>query len=340
MRALAPTLPQRIATDAFDASEAAELLPAASAPPPAQSHCTYCAVEQKKLHRSTRPIKAWRRCATCIKSLALISATVAKKTYYIAEDVLEPLECVQHYHYYYKTYCTYYLKRDVINAAIVAWKGPGALLARMNRRHAPTKAGEERKAKIAALIPDPERRKAMEADGSWALCVEPFMKNGVGGVQEVKARLRRFEVWTEIGASYPVVTEYRTDFVNGECPVDRVRGIVERHTALVSGLEAVGLSLRQDSRLCKAHIHDNAGTLEEVVATMKEMDWLYKHTNYAERLRDACDEIVFNIHNNHGWLEQEEFDTVFQEEKDEASHRIRAKFRDQYRKWCAKKESA
>jgi hypothetical protein len=158
-------------------------------------------------------------------------------------------------------------------------------------------------------------------------------------VREVKARLRRFGTWTPF-AAFPVVANYKSGFIDGTHTVEKIQGIIDRHTTLVSGLKAAGLSLREDSRLCNAYMYDGRGVLEEVVETMKEMDWLYKHTNYAERLRDACDQIVFNIHDTHGWLEQEEFDVVFQHEKDEASRRLRNRFRDQYRKWCAKTGAA
>jgi hypothetical protein len=66
----------------------------------------------------------------------------------------------------------------------------------------------------------------------------------------------------------------------------RQRWIERRRARLRAALAARGLELRVDSRLCDAYILRGEGSAQEIAAIMHEMDFLYKHTTYAEDLAD------------------------------------------------------
>lgn len=286
--------------------------------------CMYCASERAKDKRPLKPVQAWNRCAACVGTLSLVSATVAIATYYVKDEHLERLESVSRKHARYPTMCTYYQRRDVINAALCVWSGPGPLKARINKKHAPSKVGEERNAKLAVLLgADWAQAKAhMQANGSWDLCVAGYLANGKGGVREVKARLKRFAEWPFHNVEY--AHKYLAGFVVGTHGLQRVQLVVDRHTALTHALAIAGLTWRSDSRMCSAYVHEGREFLETVVETMKEMDWLYAHTDYELRMREECKYLSSDIREEYGWLSEEEYREVYQVEKDAISLRIRA----------------
>jgi hypothetical protein len=207
----------------------------------------------------------------------------------------------------------------------------------MNKRLLPSKAVQDRRAKLAAAIPV-ERHAAMKADGSWDMCVAPYMKNGKGGMREVMARLERFAEWNAVFADHAsVVGRYRVEYIeggggggdgdeggDGARYGSAIREVLRRHGALKAGLEAENMQLRGDSRLCEDYVHKAVGDLQEIIATMKEMDWLHKHTKYAKLMQDACRNIGRDIRQNYGWLDEQEYREIYQREVDAVSRGIRA----------------
>ncbi|GAB5586712.1 hypothetical protein Unana1_01612 [Umbelopsis nana] len=66
--------------------------------------------------------------------------------------------------------------------------------------------------------------------------------------------------------------------INREMEIKRT--VDERRQNLTKKLEAAGLTLRADSRLCQAYIQSATGDIDEIVVTMKEMAWYFRCTNY------------------------------------------------------------
>lgn len=70
------------------------------------------------------------------------------------------------------------------------------------------------------------------------------------------------------------------------------RRVRHRENRLRARLEARGLVLREDSRLCSKYIHRGKGDEDDIVDTMIEMDWFFANTDYdfyREGLyHDAC----------------------------------------------------
>lgn len=61
--------------------------------------------------------------------------------------------------------------------------------------------------------------------------------------------------------------------------------ILSAHAVLKEALEAEGLELREDSRLCQAYVMYDEGEVADIVATMREMRFFHEHTRYAEYAR-------------------------------------------------------
>jgi hypothetical protein len=211
----------------------------------------------------------------------LITSTSAQKLYCIDKKILESLE-------YATDYCNkntykYYLKRDVINAAISHWKGPVLLINRMNKHF-------DRNSKIETLIPDIHERELMKNDGTWFLCFHQYIKNGKGGIKEVSARLSRMKTWKEernknSNVEY-IFDYYRDNFVKGLITFEKIQSLVReeeerwleiknRRKILKSMLKDAGLVLREDSKLCRNYIMKGIGYAPNIVKTMRKMHWFH-----------------------------------------------------------------
>jgi hypothetical protein len=215
----------------------------------------------------------------------LITSTSAKKIYYINKKTLDHLE-------YATDYCNkntykYYLKKDVINAALAAWKGPKMLMNRMNKHF-------DRNSKIETLIPNIHERELMKNDGTWFLCVHQYIKNGKGGIKEVSDRLSRMKTWKEernknFNVEY-IFDYYRDNFVKGIITFEKIQSLVKeeeekwleiknRRKILKSMLKDAGLVLREDSKLCRNYIMNGIGYAPNIVKTMRKMHWFNTHKN-------------------------------------------------------------
>ena len=215
----------------------------------------------------------------------LITSTSAQRIYCIDKKILELLE-------YATDYCNkntykYYLKRDVINAAIAAWKGPVLLINRMNKHF-------DRNSKIETLIPNIHERELMKNDGTWFLCVHPYIKNGKGGIKEVSAKLSRMTTWKEernknSNVEY-IFDYYRDNFVKGLITFEKIQSLVKeeedkwleiknRRKILKSMLKDAGLVLREDSKLCRNYIMNGVGYAPNIVKTMRKMHWFHLQKN-------------------------------------------------------------
>ena len=62
-----------------------------------------------------------------------------------------------------------------------------------------------------------------------------------------------------------------------------------REVRLRAALSRVGCSLRRDSVLCERYIQCGVGDADEIAATMEEMDWLYRATDYDMRVAVEMD---------------------------------------------------
>jgi hypothetical protein len=63
---------------------------------------------------------------------------------------------------------------------------------------------------------------------------------------------------------------------------NKLQIITERENKLKQKLDEYGLTLRTDSKLCSQYINHGIGNIEDVVKTMKGMEFLYNNTKYHE----------------------------------------------------------
>lgn len=64
---------------------------------------------------------------------------------------------------------------------------------------------------------------------------------------------------------------------------------IQRCLELLGALKAAGLSLREDSALCREYIFEEKGSVADIVRIMDEMHFLYTRTNYAAEYSRRCD---------------------------------------------------
>ena len=78
-------------------------------------------------------------------------------------------------------------KTKKLHPSIAKLKGPTKLINRMNR-------DKNYFDKINEIF----KCKEMKMDGSWSLCVKPFIKNySRKGIKKIKDRIQRFEIWKQ-----------------------------------------------------------------------------------------------------------------------------------------------
>ena len=182
-------------------------------------------------HKSV--VKAWNLCLNCIKlaKYDLISSTTSKKRYYVNKKILNQLDYAKVYVNHPYSIQKYYLKNEVINASIAKSKGPTKLINRMNR-------DKNYFDKINEIF----KCKEMKMDGSWSLCVKPFIKNySRKGIKKIKARIQRFEIWKQermksYQAQY-VFDYYRDEFVKGFTKIDTIKNIIREQEIQWLGIE-------------------------------------------------------------------------------------------------------
>jgi len=62
---------------------------------------------------------------------------------------------------------------------------------------------------------------------------------------------------------------------------------IRRKDTMKAHLAQHGLKLREDSRLCSMYIASGSGDPAQIADTMVEMNWLFKKTNYSQKLQQV-----------------------------------------------------
>ena len=178
----------------------------------------------------------------------------------VTEDDLNRLAVKVKYVALYRTYATYYDRKDVLALRLAVYgsvfkkKEPLAYEKRMNSLE-----------KLA--IPTSH------------VCASNFLRNGKGGVRAVKENLKLYE-------QYELPDEEWEKVFSGKSNLADAIGIHRRAKILMACLAQHGLSLRSDSRLCARFIRENVENPQTVAAEMRIMHVLYTQTNYKRVLRE------------------------------------------------------
>lgn len=274
-------------------------------------------------------------CSKCSSKLHLITATDAKKQWYLNDDDLGELTSYQRYHQYYRKYIRLFDIEEVKEKAIAKYT-PSGLYKKINKKGETSKAHQDRMDKITKQKFDFD-----ESSTKWELCVADFLKNGKGGMKMVKERLERFQAFDDLVKKMAQdikyisdyeLKEYRSDYVKNN--ISNIEAVLvtknmemkdreERRIKLQNELQAVGLELRADSRLCAEYIEGTLDDMEYIIEVMKEMDYLHKHTKYRYILNDLIEDWKDDLRESLGWLPQEEYQEYFDEELPSLSHRAK-----------------
>lgn len=275
----------------------------------------------------------------------VVSATQAKKEWYLKDEDLDELPVWVKRHSKYHTLMSLYLKKDVATKALVKHGGPGRLLA---MREKSENRGLQIKVKRINDLMKHELYRRYPAPDYSLLCTDDFMKNGVGGIREVKKRVARWDqceaAWKELSRDDQLLIDHvermamRSLFVVHGVPADvhaeLARRVLKnqsrnkRQFELQAALESVGLVLRSDAKICWAFIngtgygHDK--NVEEIVDIMKEMDYLHKHTTYRKVLRELIEDRKDEIRFTYGWMPEDEFRELIDAAIPELSNQAKA----------------
>lgn len=101
-------------------------------------------------------------------------------------------------------------------------------------------------------------------------------------LSEVKARA--YEIWKDQASLDKELDKRRKRKI--ELASKRLSKSSVRRNELEAALNKHGLHIRPDSKLCHGYINGTLKdwSLDEVVDMCRQMNWLYTHTNYAQRL--------------------------------------------------------
>lgn len=83
-----------------------------------------------------------------------------------------------------------------------------------------------------------------------------------------------------------------------------------RRLDLEIALAEVNLVIRKDSRFCAQFINTGTPGLEEIVVTMRQMDFLHTKTRYATLLSKSIKKFKSTIREEYGWLDTNDYDDV------------------------------
>ena len=284
-------------------------------------HCEHCRGSRAKPKNAA----GWGRCNECLRDVRLISATAARYEYFLKQATLDKLPYIERRHAVYRqTRIRLYLRREVLEAALVVLGGPRALLDKMKKRAAPFKCRVERAAKVEALNMglDP-------ASKEWELCVAPYMSNGYGGLREIRARRARYAEWEASFKDHVYAERYRAKFVGSHWGESDVRAVFYRRELLQAAFARAGLAFSDDDRLCSQFIHRGRWTVEEVVASTKEIVWMTEHVGYAQIMERESRGIYDQMFMDHGWVEHEVARSrLYEEYYDALSEEIRQDLRE------------
>jgi hypothetical protein len=271
-------------------------------------------------------------CKKCLPTRMITTATVAKKMWYLNDDDLIDLNVYETKHQKYKTYIRLFSNDEVICKALTKHGGPRAI------------QGLKDKSSSRGLATKAKRIDALKKIGLYQystdphfdlLCISDFMKNGIGGIRQVKLRVKRWDEFETAWKSIPAEHRQYIDAIDkvalrdhhvihvaygdiGATLAQRAshnKDKQERKQDLVKALKEVGLQYRYDSTLCHQYVEGTSTkSLKAIVDTMVEMDYFHKHTNYKQIMSGLIQEFKSTIREYNGWLPADEFREMLQNE--------------------------
>lgn len=289
--------------------------------------CTKC---RKKIAETD-----FATCNRCVSECVMITATDAKQLWYLTEEDLEELNVYETYQQKYRQYIRLFALKEVKDFSIIKWS-PWGLVARRNKKNTMSKAMANRVEKVETMNLGLDKK-----GNKWALCVEPFLRNGQGGMKGVKEKLVAYDEFLQRVSEMEDTNvlskcdfeELHRIYLNGDVierdkvlrsmrqKITRMTQKAKRKTDLIERLEKVGLSLRADSRMSSEYLDGERDDLDFVVETMQEMNWLFKYSNYKSIMSNLIDEWKRDFRDSYGW--HHGFHEILHEDLPDISHRAK-----------------
>lgn len=186
-----------------------------------------------------------------------ISKTAALKTFKLAQPDLDALGrgvCHITRHPVWGNRIAYYRLEDVWWLACTKYGGPQKARQALAPRLSKARLARMATWQAQGVDVTPEQH---------AACVEPFLRNGVGGVRSVFLRLQRFDHLVE--ANLPYYELWVEPYVERKLSLDDVRQRCERAEKLAWALATAGVELDLSIPLCRAFVERGHGTLDTIV---------------------------------------------------------------------------
>jgi hypothetical protein len=262
-----------------------------------------------------------RMCFTCQDlHVRKVSHTECKKTYRLTDSDLTRLDHHLTRHKTYRNMLRFYRRAD---AMALAHLKHGGLAFLTDPKPARNKSLTNRVLQLntalqklhpgAADLQDRLRDLQMSRD---------FLGNGEGGIRRLVENLKKYAPFVafatqELPHALPETT-YMQEFSSfcrrpeetKACLVHMSNQLFheqERRAALTDALAQHGLALRSDSRLCDQFIQGQGDQdLGRVVTTMRQMDFLFRHTQYARiadrMMQDAYEDARESVRYAYGYV--------------------------------------
>lgn len=290
----------------------------------------FCSVCNNSKTSHVNPFTDKVTCINCCK-LMNISETYAKKTYKLTSEDLERINCHQSYCRIYRTTMTLYSKKDVIGLTLIKYGIRNIANIPVKVRKSVLSAKEKRIEQLnncfeqIASIDENDKEQIKKLD----ICVE-FLKNGTDGISKLRKQISLWDDFIEVFLkneylvqeiilknsskmyeyfeAFMVKPEHTKKYMDNENK--RIFSTQQRTLELTNALEAVDLTLRDDSSMCRQYICGEEDDLEMVVNMMREMDFFYMYTNYellmSNELNDAYEEAKTYIYHDYGYIHDHE----------------------------------
>jgi hypothetical protein len=280
-----------------------------------------------------QPFSQTYMCITCQQNNNdRIFKTECKKEFKFNDEDLNKLDHCCKWVAKYRCDITYYLRKDVQALAVLKYGSleniPGNTT-RSNRNQ----AYERRKAQLTRaldkIVTTDEKKELLRK----LQISQDFLKNGEGGIRKLSAALGCYDEYMSFvrdqlpcPLSENMIMSYLKNFAHNP---KSVKGILmqestikmaqdKRKQDLIQALTEHELDLRNDSRICQLYIDRDVGTLNDVVRTMRQMNFLHAHTEYPNIVRGmlnrAYNSARTDIKYNYGYIsDPDQYDEIMDE---------------------------
>jgi len=253
-------------------------------------NCIICDNNKKK-------IIAFGTCNNCLKYQFLISATDAKKRWYLNDTDLLQLNVCNKTNMY-KTNIRLFNKTDLFEYALFKYNGSKNLKIFIDNKIIKSNKLKETKLKNILIK---ENIKNIRKE----FLISKLIENNL-------------EIDDDLTTCNQYINNERDDIVNIITILQEYKKIknnkLDRKNKLTIKLHENGLELRNDSRVCDDYINGIRNNMDEVITIMLEMNFFIKKTQYKNIMNNLINDYKKTIRENYGFLEYDEYQELIDDQ--------------------------